>query len=94
MSSSTRPSLFSLPSGSTSNSSTELFNSGEEQIFLGVKLFLIPQKIDFDEARELISVARKSGAVLCKIQDADVIVTRISAKARLERHIDWALAVR
>lgn len=58
-------------------------------------MHIIQSKIASTELDLLYSLAESNGAsVQSNIEHADVIITRISMRKRLERHINWELAVR
>jgi DNA polymerase IV len=66
-----------------------------------VKVHVVQAKLDSEEISHLYSVIdrqRRSGTLdleLCmKPDEADVVVTAVRMRKRLERHLDWTLAVR
>jgi len=78
------------------------FGSGREEkrpklddgVFEGLSMYIIQSKIDPEELDLLYSLAENNGAeVQTDIQKADVIVTSISMRRRLERHVSWEVAV-
>ncbi|KAF8591991.1 Nucleotidyltransferase [Ramaria rubella] len=67
----------------------------KQGIFSGLVVHFIQTKIDPSELDLLYSLAESNGAdVQSNIVQADVIVTRISMRRRLLRHISWDLARR
>ena len=65
-----------------------------EGIFSGLVVHIIQSKLGSSELDLLYSVAESNGAdVQANIEGADVIITRISMRKRLERHIKWETAV-
>jgi DNA polymerase mu len=78
----------------SSSSSTSLKKRASRGIFDGLKIFIIQAKLSSEEIAELIDLAELNGAdIQADILNADVIITAIGMKARLERHIPWNEAV-
>jgi hypothetical protein len=66
----------------------------EHGIFSGLVVHIIQSKLGSTELDHLYALAESNGADLqSNIENADVIVTRISMRKRLERHIKWEIAV-
>lgn len=66
----------------------------DDALFSGLSMFLIQTKIEPSELDLLYSLAEANGAnIQTSMEQADVIITSISMRKRLERHIDWNLAV-
>ncbi|EJD44828.1 hypothetical protein AURDEDRAFT_124929 [Auricularia subglabra TFB-10046 SS5] len=60
----------------------------------GLSLYIIQAKLAPSAVGELFRLAEQLGAaVVPNIEDAEVVVTAITMRARLERHIPWKLAV-
>jgi hypothetical protein len=60
-----------------------------------IRLHVIQAKLDGRALAELFALAdAHAGTVCARPDDADVVVTAIRMRQRLERHLDWALAVR
>ena len=60
----------------------------------GVSIFLIQAKLEASEVRELLGLAEQHSHRVCKTPgDADIIVTAIRMRRRLERHVPWTVAV-
>lgn len=74
-----------------------------------IKIYILPAKFDNDAFQNLVGLAEgrflrddesgvpsmnmRSVEVTANLQAADVIVTAIRTRPRLERHISWSLAV-
>lgn len=60
-----------------------------------IKLFIVQAKLDEPTISELFALAEQHAGALCDaIADADVVITAVRMRKRLERHLDWRLAVR
>jgi len=66
-----------------------------------LKVYIIQAKLDQDTIIELYNLLERDGYngsgnfTLCNdIDESDVVVTAIKMRKRLERHIDWEIAVR
>jgi len=69
--------------------------SPAKDIFHGIQIFILQAKLDTNAVAELVTLAEQCGAKLARtIEEADVVVTAISMRKRLERHLDWDFAVR
>lgn len=80
---------------SSSSSSTAILSPAKEGPLSGLSVYIIQPKLSPLEIGELLVSAEQLGArVVGDIDDADVIVTAIGMRARLERHLSWAVAVR
>lgn len=67
----------------------------ESQVLNGITIYVISAKLDPKEVGEMFSLAQNSGAKLSRIpQNASVLITTLTMKRRLERHISWDVAVR
>jgi DNA polymerase IV len=61
----------------------------------GVRVYVVDAKLDQSTIAELQSlVVAHADKLVSNPSEADIIVTTIRMKARLERHVDWSLAVR
>jgi hypothetical protein len=64
-----------------------------------LKVYIVQAKLDEKTIRELHDLIEHSsphnlGLDLCNnAADADIILTNIGMKKRLERHVDWKIAV-
>lgn len=59
-----------------------------------IKIHVVQAKFSSSEVGELSAIVEDSGATICSSpSDAEVLVTNIRMKKRLERHIGWSLAV-
>jgi len=81
-------------SGSSSSNETrreaEARGSG---IFNGLKICIINAKLKPETIGELSDLAENKGARLVAADNADIVITEIGAKQRLERHMTWEAAV-
>ncbi|KAB5592104.1 Finger of DNA polymerase lambda domain containing protein [Ceratobasidium theobromae] len=65
----------------------------ESQVLNGITIYVISAKLDPKEVGEMFSLAQNSGAKLSRIpQNASVLITTLTMKRRLERHISWDVA--
>jgi len=82
-------------SGSSSSNETrreaEARGSG---IFNGLKICIINAKLKPETIGELSDLAENKGARLVAADNADIVITEIGAKQRLERHMTWEAAQR
>jgi predicted TIM-barrel fold metal-dependent hydrolase len=59
-----------------------------------VKVYVVQAKLTAEEIQELFRLVEDNCEKLCRIvEEADVVVTNVRMRRRLERHIDWRLAV-
>lgn len=59
-----------------------------------LKIHIVPAKLDSKRIEDLILAAEQAGAILCgRPDDAEILVTEIGMRKRLERHVDWQVAV-
>ncbi|THH11824.1 hypothetical protein EW146_g7907 [Bondarzewia mesenterica] len=64
-----------------------------KSVLKGVKIHILQAKLNDSDIAELFTLVGKCGARLCpNVYEADVIVTGITMRKRLERHIDWDTA--
>ena len=76
---------------SSSSSSISLEHASSE--FSGLKIHIIQAKLQPQVVQDLVGLGQARGAVMNgDLRDADVIVTAISMKTRLERHVTPQLA--
>ncbi|OBZ65065.1 DNA-directed DNA/RNA polymerase mu [Grifola frondosa] len=97
-----RPAPLPSQSESQSSSSANLLSGSSKRPRLSpppgkalpnVKLFIVQAKLNTSAISELFGLAEQHAKRLCnKPEDADVIVTAIGMRRRLERHIPWELA--
>ena len=79
--------------------SSSSYDSDSEVVSRSLKVYIVQAKLDEKTIRELHdliehSSPRNLGLVLCNnAADADIILTNIRMKKRLERHVDWKIAV-
>ncbi|KAI0628369.1 Nucleotidyltransferase [Trametes polyzona] len=58
-----------------------------------VKVFIVQAKLDVPTISELFALAERHTKCVCKnAADADVIITAVSMRRRLERHVPWDIA--
>ncbi|KDQ55259.1 hypothetical protein JAAARDRAFT_37797 [Jaapia argillacea MUCL 33604] len=56
----------------------------------GVKIYIVQVKLDGSVISELFHLVESSGAKLCShAEEADVVITAIGMRKRLERHLKW-----
>ncbi|KAI0667091.1 Nucleotidyltransferase [Trametes maxima] len=97
-----RPAPEQVPSGSTSSeyeSSTVLpppakhFKASIARVLLDVKVYIVQAKLDSSMLAELFTLGERYTKGVCKnAADADVVVTAIGMRRRLERHVPWSIA--
>lgn len=81
------------PQPSHSEASVKRYKASNHQLE-GLKIYIIPAKLDPEEIIKLVELAEHAGAVLCSnAESAELLITAIGMRKRLERHIDWTLAV-
>ncbi|EUC66290.1 finger of DNA polymerase lambda domain protein [Rhizoctonia solani AG-3 Rhs1AP] len=79
-----------IPSPSTSPCPTP---PPESQVLSGLTIHIIDAKLDPKETREMHLLAQSIGAKLSRTtQHASVLVTALTMKRRLERHVSWDIA--
>ncbi|KAH7343270.1 hypothetical protein B0J17DRAFT_641681 [Rhizoctonia solani] len=79
-----------IPSPSTSPCPTP---PPESQVLNDVTIHVISAKLDAKETGEMYSLAQRTGAKLSRTpQHASVLVTALTMKRRLERHVSWDVA--
>lgn len=60
----------------------------------GLKIHIVQAKLDAETVTELLGLVEDCGAVhVNEPEDAEVLVTAITMRRRLERHVPWELAV-
>lgn len=60
-----------------------------------IRLYVVQSKMDSQTVSDLISLAEEHGCSLCdSVEDANIVLTEVRMRKRLERHVDWELAVR
>ncbi|CUA67781.1 hypothetical protein RSOLAG22IIIB_03208 [Rhizoctonia solani] len=65
----------------------------ESQVLGGITIHIIDAKLDPNETREMRLLAQNTGAKLSRTpQHASVLVTALTMKRRLERHVSWDIA--
>ena len=59
-----------------------------------LKIHIIKAKLEPSTIAELVNQAENEGAIVCADpRDAEVLVTNVGMRKRLERHVPWAVAV-
>jgi hypothetical protein len=83
-------------SSNSSSSSLEIARAPQQSgIFKGLKINIIDIKLTPQQVGVLTDLAEELGARMVAHPDmADIVVTEIGTRARLERHITWEAAVR
>lgn len=58
-------------------------------------VYIVHEKINEDTARQLDRLLETSPGLrhCANVADADIIITNIRMRKRLERHVDWVVAV-
>lgn len=69
--------------------------SGQAGLLLStLKIYIIQAKMDAKQMSDLVELVGISGASLCSNpHDSEVVITTISMRRRLERHLSWDIAV-
>ena len=96
-----RPAPYPTQSSSSSSSShlrtSQVIDTGAAQgqtALSKLKIYIIQAKIDAKQISELVELVGNSDATLCTDpEESDVVITAISMRRRLERHISWDIAV-
>lgn len=71
-----------------------LSSRGRKRVLKGIKIHILQAKLQPDILSELYALAESSGATLvAEAKDAEVVITAIGMRKRLERHIPWEIAV-
>ena len=69
--------------------------SQSAKVFPNVKVYIVQAKMDGRTIAELFVLAERHCERLCgDVEDADVIITSVTMRRRLERHVPWDVAVR
>ncbi|KZV99651.1 Nucleotidyltransferase [Exidia glandulosa HHB12029] len=77
----------------SSSSSRSAFSPVRQGPLSGISVYIIQPKLSASEIGQLFGLAEQLGATISSdIAKADVIVTAIAMRARLERHLSWAVA--
>lgn len=67
---------------------------GAPGILTSHRVFILQPKLSQTDISEIFDLAESADAVIVSSPDeADVIITKIGMRKRLERHIEWNLAV-
>lgn len=65
-----------------------------EKAIPNVKIYIVQAKLDPSGVSELFKLAERHADRVCSdVEDADVIITAIHMRRRLERHVLWDVAV-
>ncbi|KAM5545049.1 hypothetical protein V8D89_001160 [Ganoderma adspersum] len=68
-------------------------SSTTAKVLPDTKVFIVQAKLDVGTLSSLVGLAdRETGGVCKNAKDADVIVTAVSMRRRLERHVPWDIA--
>lgn len=85
----------SAPSDSPKSSTSKRKRESAQRSLADIPIYIVSAKLDSNSIRELIGIAEDAGATVSPTPEgAEVLVTSIGMRRRLERHLDWALAVR
>ena|SRR5712675_660375 len=58
------------------------------------RVFILQTKLSHEDISEIFDLADKADAdVVSSPDEADIVITAIGMRKRLERHLDWNLAV-
>ena len=67
---------------------------GTPGILASHRIFILQAKLSHTEISQIFDVAEKADAdVVSSPDEADIVITAIGMRKRLERHLDWNLAV-
>lgn len=67
---------------------------GAPGILASHRVFILQPKLSQTEISEIFDLAESADAVIVSSPDeADIVITKIGMRKRLERHIEWNLAV-
>jgi hypothetical protein len=65
-----------------------------QKLFTGIRFYVVPAKLSVEFIGDLLEIIEKNGGkTTSDPEQSDIIVTSISMKARLLRHIRWELVV-
>ena len=86
------PSLRSAEEGSPQRPTKRA--KGAPGILASHRIFILQAKLSHTEISEIFDLAEKADAdVVSSPDEADIVITAIGMRKRLERHLDWNLAV-
>lgn len=69
-------------------------SSRKKHILKDITLHILDAKLQPDMVAELYALAESGGAKLVgNVEEAEVVVTAIGMRKRLERHVSWNIAV-
>ncbi|KAI0644908.1 Nucleotidyltransferase [Trametes meyenii] len=72
---------------------TKHFKASTAMLQLDVKVYIVQAKLDPSTLAELFTLGERHTKGVCKnAADADVIITAIGMRRRLERHVPWSIA--
>ncbi|KAI0800345.1 Nucleotidyltransferase [Fomes fomentarius] len=79
--------------GPSSSRPSKQFKASTPEALSGVKIYLVQAKLDVATVAKLYGLAEGHSQGVCKnAEDADVIVTTVAMRRRLERHVPWEIA--
>ena len=82
------------PQPESSSSHSPVLKQRKTRALPGASIFLIQAKLEALEVGELLGLAEQHSVSICSNpDDADIIVTAIRMRRRLERHVSWEVAV-
>jgi len=77
-----------------SSSTTMAATSASQNPLAGIKIYILQTKLSSDEIQNFIQIAESAGmSLLGDPESAQVIITAVRMRKRLERHISWETAV-
>jgi hypothetical protein len=79
---------------SSTSSSTSNKRQKSSHTLGNISLHIVPAKLNEDVYSDLVALAKRHVLKLYSIAEADVIITKIQMRRRLEWHVDWETAVR
>lgn len=90
-----RADSFTMDSDDDEGMDTQGASSSTQKSLAGIKLYILPAKIDPELMGSLVDDAEGAAMTLVgRPDDAEIIVTEIRMRKRLERHMDWEVSVR
>ena len=88
------PSEIQIPPSKKPRLSAPPSTTGASDALKGLKVHILDAKLDSAAIAEMLALLARCGATACQTADAaDVVVTAVTMRKRLERHMDWETAV-
>jgi len=89
-----RPETESSSTSSSSLRQREHTRKRLRKLFTGIRFYIVPAKLSVEFTGSLLEdIEKNGGETTSDPEQSDIIVTIISMKARLLRHIRWELVV-